>query len=78
MIQINHDKCDLCGACVGVCPFDALELTESRLSVLHERCTECDFCVEICPFEVLHNDGVPLRPRASERRKPTGSSVSSP
>ncbi len=73
MIQIQHDKCDLCGACVGVCPFDALELTESRLSVLHEHCTECDFCVEICPFEVLHNDGVPLRPRASERRKTAAS-----
>lgn len=69
MIQINYDKCDLCGACVGVCPFDALELSESRLNVIHSNCTECDFCVEICPFEVLHNDGVPLRPKASERRK---------
>lgn len=62
MIQINHDKCDLCGACVGVCPFDAMELTENRLSILHERCTECNFCAEICPFEVLHNDGVAIRP----------------
>jgi ferredoxin len=69
MIQINYDKCDLCGACVGVCPFDAMELTEVRLSVIHTNCTECNFCVEICPFEVLSNDGIPLKPRASERNK---------
>lgn len=68
MIQINYDKCDLCGACVGVCPFDALELSEVRLSVINQNCTECNFCVEICPFEVLNNDGIPL-PKLSERRK---------
>ena len=62
MIQISHDKCDLCGACLGVCPFDALEMTETRLSVIEPNCTECNFCVYICPFEVLTNDGVPLKP----------------
>lgn len=75
MIQINYDKCDLCGACVGVCPFDAMELTEVRLSVIHASCTECNFCVEICPFEVLSNDGVPLKPRASEHNKQSAHSA---
>jgi len=67
VIQIEHDQCDLCGACLGVCPFDALELTESRLTVLNDKCTECDFCVYICPFEVLSNDGVPLHPRKRKK-----------
>ncbi|GEM_PF-239683 len=56
MIRINYERCDLCGTCVGVCPFDALELTEMRLSVITERCTECNFCVEICPVRALLND----------------------
>lgn len=53
MILVNPDACDLCGACVGVCPFDAVELTESRLTIIHYRCTRCNLCVEICPVEAL-------------------------
>lgn len=53
MIIVHSEVCDLCGTCVGVCPFDAIELTETRLTIIHSRCTRCNFCVEICPFEAL-------------------------
>jgi ferredoxin len=53
MIGVRNDKCDFCGACVAVCPFDAIELFESRIEISEERCTDCMLCVWICPVETL-------------------------
>lgn len=53
MVIVHSDTCDLCGTCVGVCPFDAIELTETQLSIMHSRCTLCNRCIEICPVEAL-------------------------
>lgn len=53
MIYITPGKCDYCGCCVGVCPEDAIELMESRISIIEERCTNCRKCVWACPWEVI-------------------------
>ena len=37
MIYIVPGKCDFCGCCVGVCPEDAIELMEARISIIDER-----------------------------------------
>lgn len=52
-IEIIEDKCDLCGCCVGVCPHDALELSEFKLSLIEESCTNCAKCVWSCPVEAI-------------------------
>lgn len=41
-----------CGGCVGICPFDALELRHGVITV-RPSCTECDLCVRLCPVEAL-------------------------
>lgn len=46
-------KCDFCGACVGVCPTDAITLWEADLQIDEERCTRCTRCVRICPYRAL-------------------------
>jgi Fe-S-cluster-containing hydrogenase component 2 len=53
MISITPDKCDFCGACVGICPEDAIELMEASISIIDERCTNCSKCVWACPWEVI-------------------------
>lgn len=60
MIYITPGKCDYCGACVGVCPEDAIELMESSIAIIDERCTNCRKCVWACPWEVIqfHKEGV--------------------
>lgn len=54
MIGIKQDKCDYCGTCVGVCPVDCIELSDSHIAVVHEICIDCDMCIKICPIEVLY------------------------
>ncbi|MBI5646466.1 MAG: 4Fe-4S binding protein [Ignavibacteriae bacterium] len=53
LIQIKDDACDFCGCCVGVCPEDAIELQEARITLIEDRCTNCAKCVWVCPFEAL-------------------------
>ncbi len=53
MIEIRENLCDFCGACVSVCPVDAMELKETQLSIDPHTCTDCELCVWVCPIGVL-------------------------
>jgi ferredoxin len=48
ILRIDKNECDQCGACVGVCPGNALVLTE-EIKVMPERCIACGRCVTLCP-----------------------------
>jgi NAD-dependent dihydropyrimidine dehydrogenase PreA subunit len=61
MILIDEARCDLCGACVGVCPVDAMELTELKLQIDPETCIDCDLCVIVCPFNALEAEHEPSK-----------------
>ena len=52
-IVIHDEKCDLCGMCVGICPTDAIELSEYRIAIDPEKCTVCLACVQSCPLGVM-------------------------
>ncbi len=54
MEQIKWEQklCDFCGTCVAVCPHDAIELSETQLTIT-EKCTVCKNCVYICPLRAL-------------------------
>jgi NAD-dependent dihydropyrimidine dehydrogenase PreA subunit len=67
--EVNQGLCDLCGACLDACPFDALAMSDSRLERDWERCMGCGVCVEKCPTEAMalvrdEKKGVPLDVRA--------------
>ncbi|RLF65683.1 MAG: 4Fe-4S ferredoxin, partial [Thermoplasmata archaeon] len=38
-VEIDRTRCLLCGACVGSCPFLALELLETYVEWYKDRCT---------------------------------------
>mgnify|MGYP006312630603 CR=1 FL=1 len=58
MIRVDNEACDLCGACVSVCPTDAIEMTHTELHVIEPACVECDKCINICPVEALAYDKI--------------------
>ena len=51
-ILVNEKRCDLCGACVGVCPPDVMVMTDRSLKIM-DGCIKCGFCIQVCPLEAL-------------------------
>ena len=49
MLTIELDRCDGCGACVEVCPEEAIQLVGGLAQIDSELCTECEACVQACP-----------------------------
>lgn len=50
---VNSDRCNLCGACEAVCPFEAISLGDEFAEVNHELCRGCGACVSACPNEAI-------------------------
>ena len=51
-IKIDKEKCTACGACVEVCPVDAISLKD-KAEVDADTCIECGACVDECPVEAI-------------------------
>jgi len=53
-ITLDRDKCIDCGACIGLCPVDALEFDKKRkLQLYEDNCIQCKACVKACPMNAL-------------------------
>jgi len=50
--QIDLEKCTGCEVCVSVCPFNALEAKDGKVSV-NDQCTLCGACENECPVEAI-------------------------
>lgn len=49
-VFIDDDKCIDCGACISLCPTDALNFDkEERLNFYFEKCIGCLLCLDSCP-----------------------------
>jgi len=51
-MKVESDLCIRCGACVSVCPLDAIEATDGYVRP-NERCNDCGICVRICPMGAM-------------------------
>ena len=47
----DDDRCTHCGACITVCPTDALYMDKSTMKVVFDpdKCIACELCVKACP-----------------------------
>ncbi len=49
-VIVDIEKCVDCGACISLCPTDALHFNEEeRLEFLYEKCIGCLLCINACP-----------------------------
>lgn len=51
-IKVNWDKCTQCGACVSICPTDALYIKDRKTMEVAfdpEKCIACELCIRPCP-----------------------------
>jgi Fe-S-cluster-containing hydrogenase component 2 len=53
-IQLDEEKCFDCGACLSLCPTEALRSTDDYSIELDEdKCIYCEICVPACPARAL-------------------------
>lgn len=67
------DGCCGCGACVNVCPKDALSMAEDREGFLYpsldaSRCVDCSLCTSVCPVLKPGKASRPLAVFAAKNR----------
>jgi len=51
-VKVIENKCIGCGACITVCPFDAIDMIDDK-AVINEKCTACGQCIEACPVDAI-------------------------
>lgn len=56
LIDVDGDECISCGACVTLCPVEAIKIDEDRSIVFdREKCigSLCSACVDACPTRAI-------------------------
>ena len=51
--RIDESRCTFCGACAGICEFNALVVGRDRTLVFDELCHGCGACSYICPEDAI-------------------------
>ena len=50
---VDEDTCIGRGACVDVCPVDAISMNDDKAKIDSDSCTDCGSCVDECPVEAI-------------------------
>jgi len=56
LIEVDSEKCISCGACVTLCPVEAIKIDEDKSIVFdREKCigSLCSACVDACPTRAI-------------------------
>ena len=53
-VKVDKDKCSGCGACVDICPVQAIKI-DSEKAVINQECVECSVCISQCPQEAIYH-----------------------
>jgi len=57
-MKISHEKCKGCGACVSICPQNAIGLVRKK-AIIGDACCECMACMRVCPEQAPCPDDGP-------------------
>lgn len=54
-VKRNDERCTSCGACITICPADALIVDAATQKVIfdEEKCIACEICVKACPLNAM-------------------------
>lgn len=54
MIKLDEGMCMSCGACISLCPVEALWMDEDySVKLREEKCILCEACIPACPVKAI-------------------------
>ncbi len=56
IVKVNPEICIGCGACIPVCPVDAITLANGKATIDQETCIQCLACLSECPVEAISSN----------------------
>ena len=54
MFRVDKEKCVGCGACVEVCPAQAISMVGGKAKINADKCVDCGKCGQVCPQGALY------------------------
>ena len=54
MFKVDKERCVGCGACVEVCPAQAISMVGGKAKINADKCVDCGRCAQVCPQEALY------------------------
>lgn len=55
-IDIDGEKCSLCGVCEKICEKNCIKIKKDHLSINSQACSSCNLCVDACPEKAIGID----------------------
>jgi dihydroorotate dehydrogenase/Pyruvate/2-oxoacid:ferredoxin oxidoreductase delta subunit len=51
--EVDHKKCNGCKRCEEACFYEAINISEHKMSINPNRCVGCNFCHYLCPQQAI-------------------------
>lgn len=52
-VIVDHEKCNLCGLCVELCPSLVFKNESGKVVVNENLCIGCLGCIPLCPVKAI-------------------------
>jgi heterodisulfide reductase subunit A len=75
IVYFDSEKCTLCRLCENICDFNAIDISDNKLSLTQVNCVGCGACAAMCPEDALYVPGfrkdqisAQIKPLLSEKK----------
>jgi len=51
--MVDEKKCITCGACVSICPVNAIKIEKGKAKINPKKCIKCGSCAQFCPVNAI-------------------------